>query len=195
MDHLVIRDSTSLALELPVNKTLAVFALGGGGGADRSSPGSSGFFKYAILDLSPGKKQLNITIGDGGLDSQDGLPTSLTIDSVLLFTADGGGGVGRPGWTGISTSDGQGTGGTNGQYGTGETLPEMCGGLGLQPGAAGHGSTDGRGAGGVLVGQVNSPIRKPAKRHDQDGEGYGAGGGEDNLPGYPGVLVLMLCDK
>ena len=35
---------------------------------------------------------------------------------------------------------------------------------------------------------------KPSKRNTQDGEGFGAGGGEDQKPGYDGVVVVMLCD-
>ena len=62
----------------------------------------------------------------------------------------------------------------------------MCG-VSLNPGNAGV-SSDGSGAGGVVVDGRRPPIRSLV-----DGEGFGAGGGEDNRPGYKGVVVLKIC--
>ena len=177
------------------DKSLAVFAIGGGGGADACSPGASGFFKYQTLSNLPasGTVQLGITIGAGGPSGSgcdesgnsalNGLLTTVLRDGAQVVTAQGGGGAGLPGWSGVVSDDG----GTNGQYGTGETLPVLCGGMALAPGAAGV-SSDGSGAGGVIVNGT-----KPTRGSSVDGEGFGAGGGEDRRPGYEGVVVVMVC--
>ena len=127
-----------------------------------------------------------VTIGEGGSTDSHGQATFVTIDDVQVVSAGGGGRAGGAGWSGVSGD----VGGTNGQDGTGESLPRMCGDkVQLTPGAAGVNNGDGRGAGGVIV-----RGRKPTKRFPEDGEGFGAGGGEDNRPGHNGVVVLVLCD-
>ena len=78
-------------------------------------------------------------------------------------------------------------GGSNGEYGSNEPLPHLCS-VNLTPGAAGSNSGDGAGAGGVVV-----DGQKPTRRSSKDGEGFGAGGGEDSNKGYPGVVVLTIC--
>ena len=57
----------------------------------------------------------------------------------------------------------------------------------LTPGSAGS-SGDGPGAGGVVV-----DGQKPARLDSRDGEGFGAGGGEDNRGGYSGAVLLIIC--
>ena len=45
------------------------------------------------------------------------------------------------------------------------------------------------GGGGILI-----EGRKSCRHNLLNGEGYGAGGGEDDQEGSAGVVVLMLCD-
>ena len=173
-----------------------MFVVGGGGGSDGSDPGASGFFKYEVFNNLPNNQTVNlkITIGEGGSSrGGDGSPTTVVMDGLEVISAPGGGGAGRPGWSGVDTSKGKGygNGGSNGLYGSGEELPELCGGVALTPGAAGLFTVTSyqSGAGGVVV-----EDEKPIQRNTNDGEGFGAGAGEDNLVGYKGVAVVMICE-
>ena len=173
------------------NKQLAIFAFGGGG-AWLKQPGSSGFFKYQTLsNLSRcGTVQLEIIIGAGGSSSSsstvNGGSTTVSMDGMQVITANGGGGAGGPGWSGVRSGR---YGGYNGQYGTGERLPTLCGGVTLAPGKAGYKKYRSTGAGGVIVDGM-----KPNRTSKSDGEGYGAGGGRYGKTGYNGVVVITLCD-
>ena len=102
---------------------------------------------------------------------------------IATFVSADGGGRGGAGWSGVNGD----IGGSNGEYGSNEPLPHLCS-VSLTPGAAGYNSGDGAGAGGVVVGG-----QKPTRTSRKDGEGFGAGGGEDNNNGYPGVVVLTIC--
>ena len=172
---------------IPLGRHFEVFAVGGGGGADSSTAGASGFIKKASIagDQTHAMK-LVVTIGHGGSSSHNGQASSVSLNGKQIITAGGGGrGVGA-GWPGVSGD----TGGTNGQYGTMEPLPTLCSNkVQLSPGAAGVDASDGKGAGGVIV-----DGKKPTKQSKKDGEGFGAGGGEDHRSGYSGVVVLVLCD-
>ena len=105
------------------------------------------------------------------------------LPSLTTFVSAGGGGRGAAGWSGVNGE----IGGSNGEYGSNEPLPHLCS-VNLTPGAAGSNSGDGAGAGGVVV-----DGQKPTRRSSKDGEGFGAGGGEDSNKGYPGVVVLTIC--
>ena len=183
-------------LTIPQGSTLSIFAVGGGGAANGGTAGSSGFFKHRTVAINKTQSLvLDITIGNGGSYSgADGQNTTvLGLPSLSLFgspevSAQGGGGAGGPGWSGVSGD----TGGFNGNYGSHEQLPILCpagNAPSLTPGLAGSNQSDGKGAGGVIV-----DGEKPARRGHMDGEGYGAGGGEDDRSGYPGIVVLTLCD-
>ena len=193
---LVVKENFSLSLQIPVNSRLAVFVVGGGGGSDDAEPGSSGFFKYVVFEGLPNNQtvSLHLFIGEGGSSGGgDGIPTAVMLDGKEVLSAPGGGGAGRLGWSGVDTrNSGQGDGGSNGQYGSGEVLPELCEGVVLGPGVAGQEKRGGldAGAGGVVVGG-----QKPTRRNTQDGEGFGAGAGEDNMKGYKGVAVVMYCEN
>jgi len=188
----IIKSSTNISLHMPSNKTLAIFGMGGGGAADRHQAGSSGFFKYEENVPCVGSVQLQVTIGEGGNQSgRTGGPTSVALDGEVVLSAPGGGGgsTGISGWSGVTGSHANSQGGSNGRYGTGERLPTLCSGMILTPGQAGRSSGDGTGGGGVIVNG-----EKPFKIRGVDGEGFGAGGGEDDYPGYNGVVVIMLCN-
>ena len=157
-----------------------MFLVGGGGAADSQTAGASGFFKHETLVMNETLAfVLDVTIGGGNGETTTvrGLPFSTT------FLSARGGGRGTAGWSGVSGD----IGGSNGEYGSNEPLPHLCN-VSLTPGAAGQ-SGDGAGAGGVVV-----DGRKPTRTSPKDGEGFGAGGGEDGRQGYPGVVVLTLCE-
>ena len=183
----VVKSSARISLVIPTNKTLSMFAIGGGGAADSGWAGASGYIQH-IPDLSySGLVELDITVGQGGASSgANGGATTVMVEGTQILSARGGV---RPGvgWSGVGGSTGD-IGGSNGEYGTGESLPNLCGGVSLVPGAAGV-HTDGEGAGGIIVNN-----EAPSRRYTQDGHGFGAGGGEDNKPGYPGVVVITVCD-
>jgi hypothetical protein len=202
----VLSESTTLEVTVPKGKRLAVFAVGGGGGADDVYSGSSGFFKYHTQQTVQADTVVNVkvVIGGGGAGTgQDGGDTVMTIVGSTVVTAGGGGGAARPGWSGGTNQNLAGSNGSSGYNwpggstaaggtnGSGETLPSLCGGIALTPGAAGTMQKPGfeGGAGGVIV-----DGQKPTRSDARDGEGYGAGGGEDSRPGYGGVAVLMVCD-
>ena len=174
------------------NGNLGFFLIGGGGGgAQNSKAGSSGFFKYEVVKAAANRKQtVKIRIGQGGSPSgSDGTPTSVDVDGYII-RANGGGGNARPGWSEGGDESANGSyhgGGTNG---SGEQLPSLCGDVNLSYGAGGMSDgADGGGGGGVIIGG-----RKPDIISDMDGEGYGAGGAEKDHAGYPGAVVVMVCD-
>ena len=188
--------SSRLNLVIPQGfRQLSVFVVGGGGAADGSTAGSSGFFKHQILDVDQTQSYvLDVTIGGGGGSSgESGQSTTVKLSgsdpNVIqnLVSAQGGGGSGGPGWSGVGGANTD-VGGSNGKYGTGERLPNLCG-VNIAPGFAGFNMIDGAGAGGVVV-----DGRKPRRTDSRDGEGFGAGGGEDRRFGFPGVAVLSLCE-
>jgi len=182
---LIVTTSSTLNVTIPQGYQLSVFVVGGGGAASGGTAGSSGFFEHETLNVDQTQSfVLEVTIGRGGM-SNGASGESTTVQGLpSIVSAQGGGGSGGPGWSGVSGD----TGGSNGQYGNNEPLPNLCG-VSLTPGAAGYGSSDGKGAGGVVV-----DGRKPARTSSVDGEGFGAGGGEDNRHGYPGVVILSLCE-
>ena len=186
--------SSTLNVTVPRGSQLSVFAVGGGGAAGSATAGSSGFFKHETLNVDQTQAfVLDVTIGDGGRLSGASGGSTTVRGLPSLVSAQGGGGSGGPGWSGISGD----IGGYNGEYGSNEPLPQLCSALhrlgtsvNLAPGTAGYNSGDGAGAGGVVV-----EGRKPTRTSSKDGEGFGAGGGEDNRHGYPGVVVLTLCEN
>merc|ERR1712059_166559 len=141
---------------------------------------------------------VNAVIGEGGSNSRDGGTTYVELinpgkkEGLIVATAAGGGGRARNGWSGGGTDNAgsNGSDGDQGDNGNGDILPELCGNSILSPGSAGYAHGDGPGAGGVIV-----DGQKPTKRYMYDGEGFGAGGGEDGHAGYDGVVVLILCDE
>ena len=67
---LILTTSTTLNLTIPQGLQLSVFLVGGGGAADTSTAGSSGFFKHEILVLNETQSfVLEVTIGKGGWSS------------------------------------------------------------------------------------------------------------------------------
>jgi len=188
---LILTGSENLDIFLPEGATLGVFIMGGGGGADDSVSGSSGFFKYQEWAIaSSGLVTVNVKIGKGG-DNQDGEPTEVDVPGVGAVKAEGGGYAGRNGWSGGSSEKGGWNGGSGDSKsnGSGEKLPTVCGeGVTITAGATGDYDSDGTGGGGVVVNG-----EKPYRRYYRDGEGYGAGGGEDDYDGNDGVAILMLC--
>ena len=191
----ITKDTTNTGLTVQAGQRVAVFLVGGGGGASAGVSGSSGFFSFTTLPSLAGVVTATVDIGAGGGASTDGGATAVTVycDGVKCgyASAAGGGGSARPGWSGGANSVGgwNGGGGDSNSNGSGEQLPSLCGGgVSLKAGAAGT-STDGTGAGGVIVGG-----QRPGRRYTEDGLGYGAGGGEDNRPGYSGVAVLLVCE-
>jgi len=188
---IIVTSGKNLDLFIPAGASLGVFAMGGGGGADDSYSGSSGFFSYEVLPVeASGTYNVNVTIGRGG-DYADGTPTEVLIKNVGTVTARGGGKARGAGWSGGSSEKGGWNGGSGDSQsnGSGEPLPTVCGeGVTLTAGPTGRYDSDGTGGGGVIVNG-----QKPSQVYYRDGEGYGAGGGEDNYDGYDGIAVLMLC--
>lgn len=184
-------------IELPEGKQLGIFAVGGGGGASAANSGSSGYFKYQVLGPFTGPVTAHIWIGGGGSSSSDGGRTKVRIDgedgSKTTIKANGGGGDARPGWSGGANSW-AGENGGQGDYlgnGSGEQLPALCNRLSkLQYGRRGYSYyDDGTGAGGIYVNGY-----APSRCCTEDGYGYGAGGGEDDHHGYPGIALIMVCE-
>ena len=193
----IIDTSSTYSVTIPSGKTLIAFAVGGGGGSDDSYSGSSGFFhKYIGTEATVQTSVVvGVSIGAGGLAGGfNGTATNVTVDGKQVMSAAGGGGKGGEGWSGGTNTQQAGSNGKNGSNpltlpnGNGLSLPGLCQGVTLTPGAAGT-AGDGPGAGGVIVGG-----RKPNRSSIVDGEGFGAGGGEDSRAGVRGVAVIMLCD-
>ena len=100
---MIVEKSTTMEVVVPKGHSMEVLVVGGGGGADSARAGSSGFFKKATLQSNgTSTLSLNVTIGDGGADSSDGGTTSIMIGSSQNVSASGGGGAGRPGWSGVA---------------------------------------------------------------------------------------------
>merc|ERR1719348_484838 len=188
-----------LKYDLMPGLRLGIFLVGGGGGADDSYSGSSGFFKYDEITVeAKGTYTFNLNIGYGG-DYNNGGSTDLVIfqddlgpSGVLYRNSAAGGGKARGnGWSGGSSEKG-GWNGSNGQdeyNGSGEQLPSLCSPeVSLTPGQTGAYDSDGTGGGGVIINGL-----KPITRFRKDGEGFGAGGGENNFDGYAGAAVIMVC--
>jgi len=183
---LIVTTSSTLNVTIPQGSQLSVFVVGGGGAANSGTAGSSGFFKHETLNVDQTQSfVLEVTIGLGGMSIGASGESTIVQGLPSVVSAQGGGGAGGRGWSGVNGD----TGGSNGQYGSYESLPNLCG-VNLTPGAAGYSSSDGKGAGGVVV-----DGQKPTRTSSVDGEGFGAGGGEDNRHGYPGVVVLILCEE
>ena len=181
---LIVTSSTKVTWDLPQGSRLSVFAIGGGGADGVGTAGSSGFFKHTTVDITQTQTLvIDITIGLGGRSCCNSGQATTVESTLFTVTAQGGGQGTGTGWSGGNS----GTGGYNGQYGSGEQLPSLCQ-VTLTPGAAGDGGNHGGGGGGVIVNG-----QKPSRLFIDDGEGYGAGGGEDHRNGYAGVVVLTFC--
>ena len=171
---------------------LAIFAVGGGGSANGLNSGSSGFFGLNT-EAEEKMHEVRIHVGSGGSGGLNGGATTVSIDGTEVLRAPGGDGSGRPGWSGGTNYPPAGFNGSRGSSfsgnGNGAGLPELCGIVFLSPGSAGN-SSDGPGAGGVIV-----DGQKPTRLDSRDGEGYGAGGGEDYRDGYSGAVLLTICKK
>merc|ERR1712080_504428 len=77
---LIVTSSANISFHIPSNKILAIFAMGGGGSADNSQAGASGFFKYVEDVPCHGSVVLGVTIGEGGKRSGDsGDPSSVVL--------------------------------------------------------------------------------------------------------------------
>ena len=189
--NFVVTANKTFSIAIPLNQKLAIFAVGGGGAADARNSGSSGFFQYHFSTLVS-NVEITITIGAGGVEAgQDGEDTVVVLNGVETITAKGGGGKAGPGWSGGAQNMQAGSNGANGEgftNGNGQLLPTLCANIDLSPGAAGPKHDDTGGAGGVVIFD-----KKPSKSFPNDGEGFGAGGGEDRHPGYDGVVVIMVC--
>ena len=195
-----MEESQNVVIEGPAH--IGLFAVGGGGGGDVDEcAGSSGFFVYTFYQkpVGSGPLSVNITIGPGGTGhgGHDGGVTSIVMGDKAV-EAKGGGGNGRSGWGG--GGDNGGNGGFNGSSGrgsqdvngngSGAELPVLCRDIKLSAGKNGKGiNREGGGGGGILI-----EGRKSCRHNLLNGEGYGAGGGEDDQEGSAGVVVLMLCD-
>ena len=179
--------SSTLNVTIPQGSQLSVFVVGGGGAANSGTAGSSSFFKHETLNVDQTQSfVLEVTIGLGGMSIGASGESTIVQGLPSVVSAQGGGGAGGRGWSGVNGD----TGGSNGQYGSYESLPNLCG-VNLTPGAAGYSSSDGKGGAGVVVDHG----QKPTRTSSVDGEGFGAGGGEDNRHGYPGLVVLTLCEE
>ena len=198
---MIVETSSAHEINIFPGQQVDLFAIGGGGGASDWYSGSSGFFADYVRETEDAKKKITVLIeigsrgsggyGGGSTGGLDGGATTVSIDGVVVLRAQGGGGSGRPGWSGGTNNPPAGFNGASGssfsENGNGEELPELCGSVFLSPGAAGS-SSDGPGAGGVIVNG-----QKPTRLDSRDGEGYGAGGGEDNRDGYSGAVLLTIC--
>merc|ERR1711935_632041 len=189
---LIMNKTNIFDIYLPEGAKLAVFVMGGGGGADDGESGSSGFFQYEEVLIPDGKVySINVTIGQGG-DWGSGTNTNVDIAGLNLPVVGRGGGYsGGQGWSGGSSEKGgwNGSNGNSMSNGSGEKLPTICDpSVKLEAGQTGDYDSDGTGGGGVIVNG-----KSPHHRFRRDGYGYGAGGGEDNYDGYDGVAVLVLC--
>merc|ERR1711915_693133 len=72
---------------IPGGMKLGIFVVGGGGGADDSYSGSSGFFKYEELTVeTSGFYNISVELGNGG-DYSDGGDTTFDIVGVTSVTA------------------------------------------------------------------------------------------------------------
>jgi len=192
---LLITQSGTHSFKLPSSK-IFLFLIGGGGYGDKDNvAGSSGFVSEEIITRgNSGNVSFSVTIGGGGSRRHtDGYPTIVVVDGET-FTANGGGGNGEAGWSGGGDNRG-GTGGSNGSSGIKDSnsmnngqnipLPRIAE---LVAGAGGPSvSNEGGGGGGVIING-----QKPSRRHNGDGEGYGAGGGEWNSDGYPGAVFIKV---
>merc|ERR1711935_543095 len=196
MGPLILLNSDIFDLYLPEGSVLGIFALGGGGGADDSVSGSSGFFEYKTFTADVGRTYtVDVNIGLGG-DNRNGKDTVVAIENIekideIPVVGRGGGHGGGQGWSGGSSEKGGWNGGSGDSKsnGNGASLPIMCNPqVTLEPGKTGDYDSDGTGGGGVIVNG-----EQPYHRYRRDGYGYGAGGGEDDYDGYDGVAVLVLC--
>jgi len=145
-EGLVLNTSTSFSARIPLGRTLEVFAVGGG--VNQTTQPQDPVGSLSKQRFENRTLEVLVTIGEGGSYKNNGYASSVTIGGRQVVLARGGGGEGRPGWSGVHGDNG----GTNGQDGTGESLPRMCGDkVLLTPGAAGTDSNgnhagDGRGA-------------------------------------------------
>jgi len=178
----IIEESSTLNVTIPEGYSLSVFAIGGGGGGQGSDTGGSrGGFKHVLVDKNFNQSSLELTInvGEGGKGGSRGGSTTIR---------------GLPNYFSAS-------GGLSDRYQSStEPRPDLCGtsitwGADGKYGAGSH-FYDRAGQGGVIV-----DGRKPTRQGNNDGEGFGAGGGYDGIVGYTfgrragfkGVAVLSLC--
>ena len=176
---------------------LGIFLVGGGGSGGSGSfwrankGGSSGFFKYKVIDLSDDSKiSVSIEIGQGGSGSfyANGKSTTLSADSLQTITADGGGKNGGKGWSMGGGGDWiRGSFNGAGANGSGDILPNLCQNLQISPGNGGDGTSKGGGGGGGVVINGKKPLGQSST-----GEGYGAGGNTLSN-GSPGAALIMTC--
>merc|ERR1719481_95750 len=187
---IILTESYEFDINLSEGTYLAIFAMGGGGGADDSVSGSSGFFQYSVQQVTESRVfNVAVTIGAGG-DNTAGRETVVTIPGFTTVTGKGGGYSAGPGWSGGSSEKGGWNGGNGASMsnGSGEKLPTVCGNVKIEASNTGDYDSDGTGGGGVKI-----DGKEPPHLYRRNGYGYGAGGGEDDYDGTDGVVVIMLC--
>merc|ERR1719481_1589948 len=126
---IILTKSEYFTINLPEGAYLAIFAMGGGGGADDGTSGSSGFFQYSVQPVTESKVfPVDVHIGQGG-DNKDGEDTMVKVAGFNSVQARGGGYMGGPGWSGGSSEKGGWNGGSGDSMsnGSGEKLPTVCG--------------------------------------------------------------------
>ena len=173
------------------SELLHVFLVGGGGAAGyNNNGGSSGSFIHQTFNVSDNQFLFfDITVGDGGAGRlRDGQATTVRFAKQEELVQISGQMLSVPG--------GKGAGGSGGYK---EPLPSLCqvnlthGERGQDPYSFLGRQTDKMRAGGGVI--VNGHWDVSDGWRSLDGKGYGAGGGSYEEPrGFPGVVVLVLCE-
>ena len=183
-------------MTLPKGSTelLHVFLVGGGGagGGSYNNGGSSGSFIHQTFDVSDNQFLFfDITVGDGGRTNfANGQATTVRFAKQEELVQISGQMLSVPG--------GKGAGGSGGYK---EPLPSFCQ-VNVTHGERGDGryhyigvpiDDEKRAGGGVIV---NGHWDGLDRSGSLDGKGYGAGGGASSIApdGFPGVVVLALCE-
>ena len=189
--------SSKINVTLPKGSTevLHLFLVGGGGAASYSkvasynTGGSSGLYTHQTFDVSENETLFfDITVGDGGRGNYaNGQATTVRFAEQEELVQISGQLLSAPG--------GKGAGGSGGYK---EPLPSLCE-VNLTHGQIGFGpynylglQTDEKCAGGGVI--VNG--QWDGLGLSLDGKGYGAGGGSyaKEQRGFPGVVILVLCE-
>ena len=192
--------SSKINVTLPKGSTevLHLFLVGGGGAASHSkvarynTGGSSGLYTHQTFDISENESLFfDITVGDGGRTNfANGQATTVRFAEQEELLQISGQMLSAPG--------GKGAGGSGGYK---EPLPSFCQ-VNVTHGERGDGryhyigvpiDDEKRAGGGVIV---NGHWDGLDRSGSLDGKGYGAGGGASSIApdGFPGVVVLALCE-